>query len=61
MLFLEEKIRNHRKQAGLSQEKMAEQIGVSRQAITKWENGTGVPDISNIVAIIKYNHSIKRL
>ena len=30
---------------------MAEKIGVSRQAITKWENGTGTPDIANLVAI----------
>lgn len=30
---------------------MAEKIGVSRQAITKWENGTGTPDISNLMAI----------
>ena len=28
-----------------------EKIGVSRQAITKWENGTGIPDIANLMAI----------
>ena len=50
-MTLEEQIRNYRKQAGMSQEKMAELIGVSRQAITKWENGTGTPDIANLVAI----------
>ena len=50
-MTLEEKIRNCRKQAGISQEKMAELIGVSRQAITKWENGTGTPDIANLLAI----------
>lgn len=38
-MTLEEQIKHYRKQAGLSQEKMAEKIGVSRQAITKWENG----------------------
>ena len=38
-MTLEEKIKHYRKQAGLSKEKMAEKIGVSRQAITKWENG----------------------
>lgn len=38
-MTLEEQIKYYRKQAGLSQEKMAEKIGVSRQAITKWENG----------------------
>ena len=50
-MTLEDKIRKYRKQAGISQEKMAELIGVSRQAITKWENGTGTPDIANLVAI----------
>ena len=50
-MTLEEQIRNYRKQAGMSQEEMAELIGVSRQAITKWENGTGTPDIANLVAI----------
>ena len=51
MTLFEDQIKHYRKQAGLSQEKMAEKIGVSRQAITKWENGTGTPDISNLMAI----------
>ncbi len=50
-MTLEEQIKHYRNQAGLSQEKMAEKIGVSRQAITKWENGTGTPDIANLMAI----------
>ena len=50
-MTLEEQIKYYRKQAGLSQEKMAEKIGVSRQAITKWENGTGTPDIANQMSI----------
>ena len=45
------RIRELRKQAKLSQEMMAEKIGVSRQAITKWETGLGVPDIENLAAI----------
>ncbi len=45
------RIRELRKQAKLSQEMMAEKIGVSRQAITKWETGLGVPDIENLVAL----------
>ena len=36
---LNEKIWVCRKQAGLSQESLAEKIGVSRQAISKWETG----------------------
>lgn len=50
-MTLEEQIKSYRKQAGMSQEKLAEKIGVSRQAVTKWENGTGTPDISNLIAI----------
>ena len=53
-MTLEEQIKHYRKQAGLSQEKMAEKIGVSRQAITKWENGTGTPDIANLMAIADF-------
>lgn len=45
------RIRELRKQAKLSQEMMAEKIGVSRQAITKWKTGLGVPDIENLIAI----------
>lgn len=48
------RIRELRKQAKLSQEMMAEKIGVSRQAITKWETGLGVPDIENLVAIADF-------
>ena len=36
-MSLSEKIREQRKQAGLSQEQLAEKLNVSRQAITKWE------------------------
>ena len=43
-MTLEEQIKSYRKQAGMSQEKLAEKIGVSRQAVTKWENGTGTPE-----------------
>lgn len=50
-MTLEEQIKHYRKQAGLSQEKMAEKIGVSRQAITKWENGLSVPDSSMLIIL----------
>ena len=46
-----EKLRTLRKQAGMFQEKLAEKFGVSRQAVTKWETDTGIPDIENIMAI----------
>lgn len=46
-----EKLKTIRKEAKLSQEQLAEKIGVSRQAITKWETDMGIPDIENIMAI----------
>lgn len=46
-----EKIKSIRKQAGMSQEQLAEKLGVSRQAVTKWETDAGIPDIENIMAI----------
>lgn len=50
MIFAE-KLKSNRKQAGLSQEQLAEKLGVSRQAVTKWETDTGIPDIENMMAI----------
>ena len=40
-----DKLKELRKQKGISQEQLAEKIYVSRQAITKWESGNGIPDI----------------
>ena len=45
---LSEKIYACRKKAGLSQEALAERIGVSRQAISKWETGEASPEISKL-------------
>lgn len=46
-----DKLKEIRKNEGLSQEQLAEKIGVSRQAITKWETGKGLPDVENMVII----------
>jgi transcriptional regulator with XRE-family HTH domain len=46
-----EKLKHLRKQFQFSQEQLAEKIGVSRQAITKWETDGGLPDIENLMAI----------
>lgn len=41
----------YRKRFGLTQEQVAEQLGVSRQAVAKWERGETLPDIDNIIAM----------
>lgn len=48
---LGEKIKEFRTRAGLSQEQLADKLCVSRQAITKWENDRGIPDINNLQCI----------
>ena len=41
-------IRQAREEKGMSQERLAEELGVSRQAVSKWERGLGYPDVSLI-------------
>ena len=48
------KIQNLRKQRGMSQEQLAEALGVSRQAVSKWEAEQSVPDIDKIILICDY-------
>ncbi|MCD8145122.1 MAG: helix-turn-helix domain-containing protein [Oscillospiraceae bacterium] len=47
-MSLGERIKEQRKSAGLSQEKLAELVGVSRQAVTKWETGQSAPSTENL-------------
>lgn len=49
-----EKLRKLRKESGLSQEQLATQIGVSRQALSKWELGTALPDTENALRLSKF-------
>ena len=49
-----EKLQKLRRESALSQEKLAEQLHVSRQAISKWELGTAAPDTDNIVRLSKF-------
>ena len=46
-----ENLKYLRKQSNLTQEQLAEELNVSRQAITKWETNKGIPDIANLIAI----------
>ena len=48
---LNEKIYLCRKKAGLSQDALAERLGVSRQAISKWETGESVPDTGKLMPL----------
>lgn len=48
-----ESLSKHRKSAGISQEKLADMLGVSRQAVSKWETGETQPEMANILAICK--------
>ena len=51
-----------RKKKGLSQEQLADQLGVSRQAISKWECGESSPDTDNLIELSKiYGVSLDEL
>lgn len=50
---LSDKLIELRKNQGWSQEDFAEKLDVSRQAISRWENGTALPDAQNILRIVK--------
>lgn len=56
-MSLGEKIFKLRKEKGISQEALAEQIGTTRQAISKWENNQGFPETEsfyNYQTFLKY-------
>lgn len=48
------KIQKLRKSKGISQEELADRIGVSRQAVSKWESGQSTPDIEKIILLSDY-------
>jgi len=50
---LGETILKYRQRHGLSQEKLAEQVGVSRQAVSKWEVGDAVPDTDKLIPLAR--------
>lgn len=50
---LSEKIRSLRKERGLTQEQFAEMLFVSRTAVSKWENGRGMPGMDSLQMIAK--------
>ncbi|MBQ9148771.1 MAG: helix-turn-helix transcriptional regulator [Oscillospiraceae bacterium] len=50
---LGEALKEHRIRCKMTQEFVAERLGVSRQAVSKWENGTSDPSTSNLLALAK--------
>ena len=48
-MILADKITEERKKNGWSQEELANQLGVSRQAVSKWESAGAVPDLQRIL------------
>lgn len=53
---LSEKILNLRKANDLTQEQLAEKIGISRQSVSKWESGQATPELDKIVALCDIFH-----
>ena len=51
--MLSDNIRDHRKKANMSQDELAEKLGISRQSISLWETGQTQPTIENIIALAK--------
>lgn len=52
--MLAEKIYSLRKKSGLSQEQLASELNVSRQAISKWEADSSVPESEKLIAFSEY-------
>ena len=48
---LAEKLTIQRKKSGMSQEQLAERLGITRQLVSKWEAGSSIPEISKLVAM----------
>ena len=53
-MALSETLYTLRKQAGLSQEELAEKLDVSRQAISKWEQGKAMPETEKLIILARY-------
>lgn len=53
-MTLGQRIQELRKQAGLSQEGLGEALGVSRQAVSKWESDGGIPELDTLIAMSRF-------
>lgn len=52
-MSLANRLKNAREKSGYSQNEVAESLNISRQAISKWENGWTCPDIDNLILLSK--------
>jgi len=64
MMDFADKLQSYRKQRGMSQENLAEAIGVSRQAVSKWESGQSYPEMEKMIALselfqVSIDHLVK--
>ena len=50
-MTIDEKISTLRRDAGMSQDELAEKLDVSRQSVSKWESGKAIPDSAKILAL----------
>lgn len=55
-MSFDQKLYSLRRKKGLTQETLAETLGLSRQAIARWENGTSIPDVNNLIALSDFFH-----
>ena len=53
-MTFQEKLYRLRRERGLSQEGLASALGVSRQAVQKWESGAASPDTNNLIVLSDY-------
>ena len=51
MKTFSEKLLDLRRREGLSQEQLADRLGVTRQSVSKWESSTAVPELSKLIAL----------
>jgi len=54
VMNIADRIQNLRKAKGISQEELADKVGVSRQAVSKWESEQSIPDIDKVIIMSDY-------
>lgn len=54
VMNIADRIQSLRNNKGISQEELADKIGISRQAVSKWESGQSLPDIEKIILLSDY-------